>query len=99
MGSISDPGQLIFNGHVNEKAKCYSCHNGDGTGTWKGKNLIGITNRHSKEEIIKAIQEGPGMMPSFKEDLTEEEIQKIYKWLDSLNEEKSAPNKSLKGTP
>jgi mono/diheme cytochrome c family protein len=75
------PGEALFNGRVHEDVNCYKCHNGDGTGTMRGPNLAkrvpGLTN----EQIAKAIDEGPGLMPSFKGKVTPDETGQIIAWL------------------
>jgi len=80
--AITDPGQMLFNGHVKENVQCFSCHNGDATGTWRGENLKEAAGKETEEKLIEAINNGPGMfMPSFKDILTEEQKQQIVKWL------------------
>lgn len=63
---ISSPGEALFNGRVKADVTCYRCHNGDGTGTLRGPNLAKRFPELTDEEIVTAVQEGPGFMPSFK---------------------------------
>src|SRR5664279_1510555 len=79
--SISDPGQMLFNGQVSSTIDCYKCHGGDGSGTWKGPNLGERVPKLSDEGITKAILEGPGMMPSFKGKIDDQQIAAITAWL------------------
>jgi mono/diheme cytochrome c family protein len=60
---------------------CYKCHGGDGSGTWRGANLVKQVPKLTEEAISKAIKEGPGMMPAFKDKLTGEEIAALTAWL------------------
>jgi mono/diheme cytochrome c family protein len=78
---ISDPGQMLFNGQTVSGIDCYKCHNGDGTGTWRGANLGKRVPKLSDASIAKAINEGPGMMPSFKGKLDDQQISSITAWL------------------
>jgi hypothetical protein len=63
---ISDPGEALFNGQVASTIDCYKCHNGDGTGTWRGDNLAKRVPQMSDKAIAMTINEGPGMMPSYR---------------------------------
>jgi mono/diheme cytochrome c family protein len=78
---ISDPGQMLFNGQVTSNIDCYRCHSGDATGTWRGPNLAKRVPKMSDEAIAKAILEGPGMMPSFKGKIDDQQIVAITAWL------------------
>jgi mono/diheme cytochrome c family protein len=78
---ISDPGQMLFNGQILSGIDCYRCHNGDGTGTWRGANLAQRVPKLSDVSIAKAINEGPGMMPSFKGKIDDQQIAAITAWL------------------
>jgi mono/diheme cytochrome c family protein len=77
----SSPGEALFNGRVHADVNCYSCHNGDGSGTWRGPNLAkrvpGLTN----QQIATAIDEGPGLMPAFKGKLNATETEQLIVWL------------------
>ena len=77
----SPPGEALFNGRFHEGVNCYKCHNGDGTGTMRGPNLAKRVPGLSDQEIAKAIDEGPGLMPSFKGKVTSEETAQIIAWL------------------
>jgi cytochrome c550 len=77
----SPPGEALFNGRVHEDVNCYKCHNGDGTGTLRGPNLAKRVPGLSDQEIAKAIDEGPGLMPSFKGKVTPDETAQITAWL------------------
>ncbi len=77
----SPPGEALFNGRVHEDVNCYKCHNGDGTGTMRGPNLAKRVPGLSDSDIAKAIDEGPGFMPSFKGKVTPDETAQIIAWL------------------
>lgn len=77
----SPPGEALFNGRVHEDVNCYKCHNGDGIGTMRGPNLAKRVPGLSDQDIAKAIDEGPGLMPSFKGKVTSEESAQIIAWL------------------
>ena len=78
--SLDSPGGKLFNGYVKADVKCFSCHNGDGTGA-NGPNLGERVPKLSDEAILKAIDEGPSYMPSFKDKLTATEKRDIITWL------------------
>ena len=75
------PGEALFNARVHENVNCYKCHNGDGTGTMRGPNLAKRVPGLTDEQIAKAIDEGPGLMPSFKGKVTPDETAQIIAWL------------------
>ena len=75
------PGEALFNGRVHEDVNCYKCHNGDGTGTMRGPNLAKRVPGLSDQDIAKAIDEGPGLMPSFKGKVTPDEVAQLTAWL------------------
>jgi cytochrome c551 len=78
---MSPPGEALFNGRVHEEVNCYKCHNGDGTGTMRGPNLAKRVPVLSDQDIAKAIDDGPGLMPSFKGKVTSDETAQIIAWL------------------
>ncbi len=81
--SLDSPGGLIFNGYAKPDVKCFECHNGDATGTGRGPNLRERVPKLSDDAILHAIDEGPGMMPSFKDKLTAAEKRDLVAWLRS----------------
>lgn len=78
---ITDPGQLLFNGQVVASIDCYRCHNGDGTGTWRGANLAERVPSMTDPAIARSINDGPGMMPSYKGTIDDAQIAQITAWL------------------
>lgn|ERR1017187_1856454 len=78
---ITDAGQLLFNAQTVSTIDCYRCHNGDGTGTWRGPNLAKRVPKLSDQAIAMAINEGPGMMPSYKGKIDNQQIAAITAWL------------------
>ena len=78
--SLQSPGGKLFNGYTKPDVKCFSCHNGDGEGA-NGPNLGERVPKLSDDGILKAINEGPSYMPSFRNDLTEQEKRDIIAWL------------------
>ena len=78
---ISSPGEALFNGRVKTNVMCYRCHNGDGTGTLRGPSLARRIPKLTDEEIVAAIAEGPGFMPSFKGKLDDAEMKALTAWL------------------
>lgn len=77
---LQSPGQLLFNGYANPKADCHGCHKGDASGTWKGPSLD-VTSDWSDADILQEIDEGPGIMPSYRDALSAGEKAQIVAWL------------------
>jgi mono/diheme cytochrome c family protein len=78
---ITDPGEMLFNGRVSSAIDCYRCHNGDGKGTWRGPNLAKQVPKLSDKAIAVTINEGPGMMPSYRGKIDDQQIAAITAWL------------------
>jgi mono/diheme cytochrome c family protein len=81
--SLDAPGALLFNGYTKPNVKCFECHNGDGTGSGRGPNLAERVPKLTDEAIVHAIDDGPGLMPSFKDELTAAEKRDLVLWLRS----------------
>ncbi|MFC4302859.1 c-type cytochrome [Cohnella boryungensis] len=63
------------------QAQCIACHGAELEGA-SGPALRGIGDTLSKEELVTIITDGKGdMMPPFKGDLSEEQIDQIATWL------------------
>jgi mono/diheme cytochrome c family protein len=72
-----DKGKNLF------EAKCAACHGSDGTaGIANAANLQ--ISRSDSTATIQTLLNGKGAMPSFKSQLTEEEIHKLTNYLFSL---------------
>lgn len=78
---ITDPGEAIFNGYAVAGVDCYKCHNADGRGTWRGANLADGVPKMTDEAIARAINEGPGMMPAFRDKLDAQQVAALTAWL------------------
>lgn len=78
---IASQAESLFNGQVRADVTCYKCHNGDGTGTLRGPNLAKRVPELTDDDIVKAIAEGPGLMPSFKDKVSDAEARELAAWL------------------
>ena len=78
---ITDPGELLFNGQVRSDINCYKCHNGDGTGSGRGPDLGKRVPSLTDQQVIAAIDDGPSIMPSFRDRLSASEKREIVAWL------------------
>ena len=79
--SAAERGRELFNGWVRPEVNCYTCHNGDGAGTWRGPNLGKRVPKLTDAEIASTIAEGPGLMPSFKGKVDGEDVRDLTAWL------------------
>lgn len=80
-----NPGEAIF------KAKCVLCHGADGTGdTPLGKQLQAANLRSkdvqkkSNAELHKVIHDGQANMPPFADQLSDQEIDQVIRYVRSL---------------
>ena len=78
---ITSPGEALFNGRIRPDINCYTCHDGDGAGTLRGPNLGKRVPKLTDQEIAQAIADGPGLMPSFKDKISDAEVKEITGWL------------------
>ncbi len=78
---IDHPGQLLFNGYTDPAVDCYSCHNGDGSGTGRGPDLAQVVPPMSDEAVLDTIRDGADWMPGFDEQLSDEQELQILDWL------------------
>jgi len=51
--------------HSLYKSQCASCHGDDMTGGTVAPSLLGVAQRHSREELATIIRQGTGRMPGF----------------------------------
>lgn len=73
----SDAGKDIFS------KNCTRCHGMDGTkGKWGAKNLQQSTL--SDVDMVRIITQGRGIMPSWKNSLTNEEIESVKDYVKTL---------------
>ena len=82
--AITNPGQVIFNGYGNPKATCFKCHNGDGHGAFMGPDLSVRAKKLTADKAVRTIHDGKSRMPSFKGDLTDDEMTKLADWIMTL---------------
>ena len=88
--ALDSRGGLMFNGYVKPDVKCFGCHNGDALGA-NGPSLATRVPALSDEAILKAIDDGPSYMPSFKDKLSDDEKRSLVAWLRSRFGGGSAP--------
>jgi mono/diheme cytochrome c family protein len=79
--SAAERGRELFNGWVRPEVNCFTCHNGDGAGTWRGPNLGKRVPKLTDGEIASTIAEGPGLMPSFKGKVDGDDVRDLTAWL------------------
>ena len=82
------PGAAIF------KAKCVLCHGADGTGNTPLGKQLQAANLRSKDvqkkadaELRKVIHDGQTNMPAFGDQLSDEEITQVLKYVRTLGKE------------
>ncbi len=89
--SLQAPAALLFNGYANPAANCYHCHGGDGAGTWRGANLVRRVPKLTNDEVKDAILHGKGIMPSFADRLSGDEVDQLVGWLRESYPAPAAP--------
>jgi menaquinol-cytochrome c reductase cytochrome b/c subunit len=87
IAAMVDANDPAFTGTMTQ-AQCIACHGAELEGA-NGPTLRGIGDVLSKEEIVETITNGKGNgnMPSFKADLTTEQIDQIATWLSKQKAE------------
>jgi mono/diheme cytochrome c family protein len=83
--SKSDSGAATF------KSKCVVCHGADGTGNTPLGKQLQAANFHSKDvqklsnaELHKIVHDGQANMPAFADQLSDEEITQVVKYVRQL---------------
>lgn len=79
-GNADSAAQAASGGERLYSNRCMVCHGGDLKGGF-GPELRGIGELRSRDELIAAIRDGTGLMPAFRDRLTEEEIAAIVDWI------------------
>lgn len=82
--TVTDAGHVLFNAYGDPKVGCYTCHNGDATGTKWGPNLVTAIAGQSDADLKAVILEGQGGMPAFKGKLNDGQMTTIIAWLRTL---------------
>lgn len=82
---VTDPGHLTYLGFTNREVQCSRCHGDEGQGGMFGPKLRGVVQKHGRGYVRKTILDGKGKgddsMPAFKDQLTEEQIDQVIKFL------------------
>lgn len=83
--SADSPGETIF------KSKCVLCHGADGTGNTPLGKQLQSANLHSPDvqkrsnaELHKIVHDGQTNMPAFAEQLSDDEITQVIKYVRSF---------------
>jgi menaquinol-cytochrome c reductase cytochrome b/c subunit len=76
------------NANVYQKATCVMCHGTDLKGGAGGPTLLGVGDKHDKDEIMKIIKEGFGTMgaqydANIGKGLTEKDLDDLATWLST----------------
>jgi len=72
--------QAVSEGERVYTNRCMACHGGELEGGF-GPELRGIGGRMSREELIRIVTDGTGLMQPFRDRLTEEEIAAVVDWI------------------
>ena len=73
------------------RTKCAMCHGRDGTGSQVGKSMnvpdlrSPIVQKMSDAQLAQIISDGKGVMPSFKNSLSEDQIHGLVTYIRSLH--------------
>ncbi len=84
--AAAKPAQAEFDAKAFYAKSCAACHGNDGKG---GDRMMGIPNfadagwqqRHSDEKMREVIVKGKGQMPSFKDKLTDDQLQAVIGYI------------------
>jgi len=82
--TLTHPGALLFNGYAERNIRCFLCHNGDGSGTFRAPNLATRAKRDDDDALWKTIHNGDGRMPAFKGKLSDQQMDDLVAWIRSL---------------
>lgn len=72
-------GGLLFNGYVKPQVNCWKCHNGHGRGAM-GPSLVVRAPALSNSRLRKVITGGFGLMPGFRQHLTDDDVEQLIAW-------------------
>lgn len=67
-------------GEVTYIANCQSCHGADGTGV-SGPSLLERLPTLTSTEILMAIDDGPGIMPAYRQQFDEQTMSNLLEFL------------------
>lgn len=82
---ISTPLEKVAVGTILYNEKCFSCHGTDGKlGMSGSKDLTKTTMTH--EQIINIIRDGKGVMPTYRDLFSEQEMDAVAAFVESLKE-------------
>jgi cytochrome c6 len=90
----ADPGPDNAPGSATFRTKCATCHGQDGGGSEVGKSMnvpdlrSPAVQKLPDAELAKAISDGKGGMPPFKDSLSEDQIHALVKQIRSLGRKK-----------
>ena len=99
---VTDPGHLTFLGFTNREVQCSRCHGDEGQGGMFGPTLRGVVQKHGGGYVRKTILYGKGKgddsMPAFKDQLTEEQIDQVIKFLSTWHDSAAVSSDSSGAT-
>ncbi|MUK87736.1 PQQ-binding-like beta-propeller repeat protein [Ornithinibacillus sp. L9] len=78
---------VVQNGLNVYENNCLACHGAEGVGGHNGPNLENSPMLADPEALIEQIKNGSGAMPGFEDSLSEEEINSLVEYLQSLANE------------
>jgi len=85
---VTDPGQRLFLGYVTKEVNCSRCHGEDALGRDKAPDLTKVFKKYDADKIAEIIEEGKGLgkeaMPPFEGKVTEEDIENLVKFLQTI---------------
>lgn len=88
---MTDPGELIYYGFVNQQAQCSRCHGDEGQGGMFGPKIRGALQKLGVDSVRAIITNGKGQddkrMPGLAKELTPLQIEQViwflHRWDDA----------------
>jgi len=83
------PGMTLADARIDYNAKCASCHGANALADWEKAKAMKVdlkkislrVSQMSKSEMTEIVKSGKGIMPGFKNELTEDRISAIVDYV------------------
>jgi ubiquinol-cytochrome c reductase cytochrome b subunit len=79
---------------VFQNKTCRNCHALDGEGGKRGPDLTSVATRLTRDELIRQVIQGGGLMPAFGDQLSPAEVEAMVSFLETLKPHGQPPAES-----